>query len=55
VRVGLEDNNYDRRGRLATNEELVARTVRIIHELNMQHASPAEAREILGLKPVGGA
>jgi uncharacterized protein (DUF849 family) len=55
VRVGLEDNNYYGRGRLATNEELVARTVRIIHELNMQHASPAEAREILGLKPVGGA
>jgi uncharacterized protein (DUF849 family) len=31
---------------------LVERTVRIIHELNMEHASPGEAREILGLPPV---
>ncbi|NNM72208.1 3-keto-5-aminohexanoate cleavage protein [Enterovirga aerilata] len=52
VRVGLEDNNYYARGKLATNEMLVERTVRIIHELNMEHASPAEAREILGLPPV---
>lgn len=50
VRVGLEDNNYYSKGKLATNELLVERTVRIIHELNMEHASPAEAREILGLK-----
>lgn len=52
VRVGLEDNNYYARGQLATNEMLVERTVRIIHELNMEHASPAEAREILGLPAV---
>ncbi|MGA0597585.1 3-keto-5-aminohexanoate cleavage protein [Enterovirga sp. CN4-39] len=52
VRVGLEDNNYYARGKLATNEMLVERTVRIIHELNMEHASPGEAREILGLPPV---
>ncbi|TGD97466.1 3-keto-5-aminohexanoate cleavage protein [Methylobacterium nonmethylotrophicum] len=50
VRVGLEDNNYYARGQLATNEQLVARTVRIIKELNHEPASPAEAREILGLK-----
>ena len=50
VRVGLEDNNYYSRGRLATNEELVARTVRIAGDLNLEIASPAEAREILGLK-----
>ena len=49
VRVGLEDNNYFSRGKLATNEMLVERTIRIIHELNMEHASPAEARDILGL------
>jgi 3-keto-5-aminohexanoate cleavage enzyme len=49
VRVGLEDNNYYSRGKLATNEMLVERTVRIIHELDRQHASPAEAREMLGL------
>ena len=51
VRVGLEDNNYYSRGQLATNEMLVERTVRIIHELDREHASPAEAREMLGLKP----
>ena len=50
VRVGLEDNNYFARGQLATNEQLVARTVRIIKELNMEVASPAEAREMLGLQ-----
>ena len=49
VRVGLEDNNYYSKGKLATNEMLVERTVRIIHELNYEHASPGEAREILGL------
>jgi 3-keto-5-aminohexanoate cleavage enzyme len=49
VRVGLEDNNYYSRGVLATNEMLVARTVRIIKELNQEVASPAEARAILGL------
>ncbi len=49
VRVGLEDNNYFSRGVLATNEMLVERTVRMIHDLNMEHASPAEARDILGL------
>ena len=36
-------------GQLATNEQLVARTVRIIKELNLEPASPAEARDMLGL------
>jgi uncharacterized protein (DUF849 family) len=49
VRVGLEDNNYYRRGELATNEQLVSRTARIASELGLEIASPAEAREILGL------
>jgi len=50
VRVGLEDNNYFSRGVLATNEMLVDRTVRIAKELSLEPASPAEAREMLGLK-----
>jgi 3-keto-5-aminohexanoate cleavage enzyme len=56
ARVGLEDNVYYARGRLATNVELVERMVRILHEMNMEPATPAEAREMLGLSqpvPVG--
>ncbi len=52
VRVGLEDNNYYSRGQLATNEQLVERMVRVIHELGYEPATSAEAREILGLKSV---
>jgi 3-keto-5-aminohexanoate cleavage enzyme len=51
VRVGLEDNIYYSRGRLATNEELVARVVRIAGELGRPVAAPDEARRILGLRP----
>lgn len=49
VRVGLEDNNYYAKGQLATNEQLVARTVRIATELGIEIATPAEARHMLGL------
>lgn len=49
VRVGLEDNLYYRRGELATNEQLVARTVRIATELGREIATPAEARAALNL------
>ncbi|MFJ8025514.1 3-keto-5-aminohexanoate cleavage protein [Streptomyces sp. NPDC096311] len=49
IRVGLEDNLYYSRGRLATNEELVARAVRIVTELGLEPATAEEAREILGL------
>jgi uncharacterized protein (DUF849 family) len=49
VRVGLEDNNYYSRGELATNEQLVARTVRIATELGLEIASASEARDIIGL------
>jgi len=49
VRAGLEDNNYYSRGVLATNERLIERTVRLVREMNLEPASPAEAREILGL------
>lgn len=51
VRVGLEDNVYYSRGRKAkSNAELVARAVRIAHELNRPVATPAEARQMLGLR-----
>lgn len=49
VRVGLEDNNYYARGELANNEQLVARAVRIATELGLEIASPAEARDMIGL------
>ncbi|MFC1869285.1 3-keto-5-aminohexanoate cleavage protein [Thermodesulfobacteriota bacterium] len=52
VRVGLEDNIYYRKGEPATNAQLVARTVRIARELGKEPATPDEAREILGLRPV---
>jgi 3-keto-5-aminohexanoate cleavage enzyme len=52
IRVGLEDNNYYAKGQLATNEQLVARAVRIIRELGAEPATAAEAREMLGLAPV---
>ena len=44
-----------RSGVLATNEMLVARSVRIMKELNLEPASAAEARAMLGLRPLGGA
>lgn len=50
VRVGLEDNHYYSRGVKATNEMLVERQVRILTELGHEPTSPAEARDILGLK-----
>ena len=51
VRVGMEDNVYYRRGRLVRdNAELVERTVRIARELGREPATPAQARERLGLR-----
>ena len=49
VRVGLEDNLYYSRGRLANNVELVERIVRIIRDLGAEPATPAEARAMIGL------
>jgi 3-keto-5-aminohexanoate cleavage enzyme len=50
VRVGLEDNVYYRRGELATgNEQLVARAAELAGTLERAVATPAQAREILGL------
>jgi 3-keto-5-aminohexanoate cleavage enzyme len=52
VRVGLEDNMYYSRGRLATNEELVARVVRLAEEMGRPVATPDEARRLLRLPVV---
>ncbi|MCT9098112.1 3-keto-5-aminohexanoate cleavage protein [Haloarchaeobius sp. HME9146] len=50
VRVGMEDNVYYRKGELAdSNAQLVRRTARIAEELERPIATPAEAREKLGL------
>jgi uncharacterized protein (DUF849 family) len=49
VRVGLEDNLYLARGRLATNAELVERAVRILESMNVRVMRPDEVREKLAL------
>jgi len=50
ARVGMEDNIYFRRGeKLKSNAQVVERTVRIAHELNREVATPAQARQMLGL------
>lgn len=52
VRVGFEDNVYLSRGVLAkSNGELVEKVVRLAKEFGREIATPAEAREILSLKP----
>jgi len=53
VRVGMEDNLFYRRGELAKgNAQLVERAVRMAHEFNREVATPAQARDILGLPQV---
>ncbi len=55
ARVGLEDNLYLEKGVLAkSSAEQVAKIVRIARELGIEPATPAEARQILGLKGLGG-
>jgi len=50
VRVGMEDNLYYRRGqKLENNAQLVARIARIANEMNREVATPAQAREMLGI------
>jgi 3-keto-5-aminohexanoate cleavage enzyme len=50
VRVGLEDNVYFSKGRkVSSNAELVKRSVRIANELNRDVATPACARQMLGI------
>ena len=51
VRVGFEDNVFLSKGVLAkSNGELVEKVVRLAGEFGREIATPAEAREILGLK-----
>ena len=53
VRVGFEDNVYMSKGVLAkSNGEMVERVVQMAKLMNREIATPAEAREILGLKPL---
>lgn len=56
VRVGLEDNLYLSHGVLAPdNTVLVKRAVAIVEAIGCSVASPAVAREILGLPRYAGA
>jgi uncharacterized protein (DUF849 family) len=51
ARVGLEDNLYLEKGRMAKSSgEQVEKIVRIAKEHGMEPATPEEAREILALK-----
>jgi uncharacterized protein (DUF849 family) len=51
VRVGLEDSLYIGKGELAvSNAQQVAKIKRILEDLSLEIATPAEAREILKLK-----
>jgi len=54
VRVGMEDNVYIREGILARdNAELVEKASTIVNNLGGSIATPAEARTLLGLPPLG--
>jgi uncharacterized protein (DUF849 family) len=51
VRVGLEDSLYLGKGQIAeSNADQVAKIRRILEELSLEIATPAEARELLRLK-----
>ena len=50
VRVGLEDNIYLSRGKLATNGQLVERAVGILESMNVRVLGPDEVRAKLRLK-----
>lgn len=51
VRVGMEDNLYLSKGKLAeSNADYVEKVKRIFNELSLELASPAEARERFALK-----
>ena len=50
IRVGMEDNLYLERGILAkSNVEFVSRTVSLIKMLQMEVATPQEARRLIGM------
>jgi uncharacterized protein (DUF849 family) len=51
VRVGLEDSLYAGKGKLAVSNAEQVRLIRsILEPLSLEIATPAEARQILGLK-----
>src|SRR3546814_17475288 len=51
VRVGLEDSLYIGKGKLATsNAEQVTKMRRVLEALDLEIATPDEARQILALK-----
>jgi uncharacterized protein (DUF849 family) len=50
ARVGLEDNLYLSRGRVATNAELVERAVAILESMNVRVLGPGEVRAKLALR-----
>ena len=52
IRVGLEDNVYYSKGVPATNVMLVERAVKAVEVFGKKPATPAEAREILGIPPL---
>lgn len=57
IRVGMEDNvvyGYDQEGKkiMATNQMLVERAVNAVKVFGKEPATPAEAREILGIQPL---
>jgi 3-keto-5-aminohexanoate cleavage enzyme len=50
IRVGFEDNIFYHKGiKASSNEQLVARMARIAEEIGRPLATPAQAREILGI------
>lgn len=49
VRVGLEDNLHYSKGELATNQRLMERVVRQVRDMGYEPATPAEARQLMGL------
>jgi uncharacterized protein (DUF849 family) len=53
VRVGLEDNLYLERGRLASNAELVERAAALLQAMNVAVLGPSEVRERLALRAHG--
>lgn len=50
IRVGLEDNLYLEKGKLATNEQLVDKAASIVEILGSDIMTPAEARKELNLR-----
>jgi len=52
IRVGFEDSLYIRKGILAqSNAQIVDMAVRLVDDLQLEVATPAEARDLLGLRP----